>query len=74
MKVILIVFLFNLIGFMYYQQPMAYRTAERTMYGVHYQNQQFRNQRVAAFPRGAQLNGKILQYLSLLKHYLTNWN
>nr|XP_019546290.1 uncharacterized protein LOC109416681 [Aedes albopictus] len=44
-------------GFMYYQQPMAYRTAERTMYGVHYQNQQFRNQRVAAFPRGAQLNG-----------------
>ncbi|EAT32930.1 AAEL014833-PA [Aedes aegypti] len=27
-------------GFMYYQQPMAYRVAHRTAHGVHYQNQQ----------------------------------
>ncbi|EAT32928.1 AAEL014834-PA [Aedes aegypti] len=37
-------------GFMYYQQPLGYQIAQRTMYGAHFQNQQFRNQRVAALP------------------------
>lgn len=35
---------------MYYQQPLGYQIAQRTMYGAHFQNQQFRNQRVAALP------------------------
>ncbi|XP_062550483.1 uncharacterized protein LOC134215279 isoform X2 [Armigeres subalbatus] len=43
-------------AFAHYQRPMAYRTAQRTMYGVHFQNQQFRNQRVAAFPGEAHLD------------------
>ncbi|XP_062550481.1 uncharacterized protein LOC134215278 isoform X2 [Armigeres subalbatus] len=43
-------------AFVHHQRPMAYRTAQRTMYGVHFQNQQFRNQRVAAFPEEAHLN------------------
>ncbi|XP_062550486.1 uncharacterized protein LOC134215282 [Armigeres subalbatus] len=36
-------------AFLNYQQPMAIRSTQRTMYGLHLLNQQFRNQRVAAF-------------------------
>nr|XP_019546243.2 uncharacterized protein LOC109416628 [Aedes albopictus] len=41
-------------AFMHYQQPTGFRTVQRTMYGVHFQNQHFqngqlRNQRVSDF-------------------------
>ncbi|XP_065074108.1 uncharacterized protein LOC135698136 isoform X2 [Ochlerotatus camptorhynchus] len=43
-------------AFMYYPQPMGYMAPRQTMYGVHYQNQQLRNQRrsagVSAFAAG----------------------
>ncbi|XP_062550490.1 uncharacterized protein LOC134215285 [Armigeres subalbatus] len=39
-------------AFMYYQQPMGYMTPSHSVYGIHYQNQQLRNQRVSAFAAG----------------------
>ncbi|XP_062541283.1 uncharacterized protein LOC134209307 [Armigeres subalbatus] len=39
----------------HYQQPLAYNTAKHKIDGLHSQYQQFRNQRVAAFPE-VQLN------------------
>lgn len=35
-------------AFMYYQQPMGYMAPRQAMHGVHYQNQQLRNQRRSA--------------------------
>ncbi|EAT47642.1 AAEL001248-PB [Aedes aegypti] len=35
-------------AFMYYQQPMGYMAQRQAMYGLHYQNQQLRNQRRSA--------------------------
>ncbi|XP_019546223.3 uncharacterized protein LOC109416608 [Aedes albopictus] len=37
-------------AFMYYQQPMGYMPSQ--IYGIHYQNQQLKNQRVSAFAAG----------------------
>ncbi|XP_019545681.1 uncharacterized protein LOC109416155 isoform X2 [Aedes albopictus] len=46
-------------AFMYYQQPMGYMGQRQAMYGLHYQNQQLRNQRrsagVSAFAAGNNL-------------------
>ncbi|XP_065075178.1 uncharacterized protein LOC135698950 [Ochlerotatus camptorhynchus] len=43
-------------AFMYYQQPMGYMYPRQSMYGIHYQNQQLRNQGrsagVSAFAAG----------------------
>ncbi|EAT47648.1 AAEL001263-PA [Aedes aegypti] len=43
-------------AFMYYQQPMSYRTVQRTMYGSHFRNEQFRNQRVSDLAPGVHPN------------------
>lgn len=49
----------QLAAFMYYQQPMGYMGQRQAMYGLHYQNQQLRNQRrsagVSAFAAGNNL-------------------
>nr|XP_029721889.1 uncharacterized protein LOC109416637 isoform X2 [Aedes albopictus] len=39
-------------AYLHYQQPMGYRTIQRSMYGVQFRNQQFRNQRVTDFDAG----------------------
>lgn len=52
---------------MYYQQPMGYMAQRQAMYGLHYQNQQLRNQRrsagVSALAAGTYLKGKLLVML-----------
>ncbi|XP_062704889.1 uncharacterized protein LOC109407402 isoform X2 [Aedes albopictus] len=39
-------------AYLNYQQPTGYRTIQRSMYGVQFRNQQFRNQRVTDFDAG----------------------
>lgn len=53
-------------AFMYYQQPMGNYMPSHAVYGIHFQNQQLRNQRVSAFAAGntiatgTYLKGKLL--------------